>query len=174
MRRGRNGGKWMAKVILLCGRLCCGKSTYAAKLCREGRAVTLSVDEVMLALFGPYAGERHDLYAARTEGFLLEKSLELVRAGVDVVLDWGPWQKEKRTAIRDFYVSRGIPFELHALEVDDATWRARIETRNRDVAHGACDAYPVDENLLAKFASRYEPPDPSEVDVWVTDAEKQA
>lgn len=164
----------MAKVILLCGRLCCGKSTYAEKLCHEGRAVTLSVDEVMLALFGPYAGERHDLYAARTEKLLLEKSLELVRAGVDVVLDWGPWQRAKRTAIRDFYVSRGIPFELHALEVDDATWRTRIETRNRAVARGACGAYPVDENLLAKFASRYEPPDPSEVDVWVTDAEKRA
>ena len=164
----------MAKVILLCGRLCCGKSTYAAKLCREGRAVTLSVDEVMLALFGPYTGERHDLYAARTEKFLLEKSLELVRAGVDVVLDWGPWQREKRTAIRDFYVSRGIPFELHALEVDDATWRARIETRNRAVARGECDAYPVDENLLAKFASRYEPPDPSEVDVWVTNPAERA
>ena len=164
----------MAKVILLCGRLCCGKSTYAAKLCREGRAVTLSVDAVMLALFGPYVGERHDLYAARTEKFLLEKSLELVRAGVDVVLDWGPWQKEKRTAIRGFYAARGIPFELHALEVDDATWRARIETRNRAVARGECDAYPVDENLLAKFASRYEPPDPSEVDVWVPDTEERA
>ncbi len=164
----------MAKVILLCGKLCCGKSTYASAICREHRAVTLSIDELMLALFGPYTGERHDLYAARAEAFLLGKSVELVQAGLDVVLDWGPWQKEKRAEIRAFYAGRGIPFELHYLKIDDATWRARIETRNRAVARGKCGAYPVDGNLLTKFESRYEPPDPTEVDVWVPCKEEQA
>ena len=44
----------MAKVILICGKICSGKSTYAQQLRRENRAVVLSIDEVMLAFFGQH------------------------------------------------------------------------------------------------------------------------
>ena len=47
----------MAKVILTCGKLGCGKTTYAKRLCAERGAVLLSADELMLALFGQDAGE---------------------------------------------------------------------------------------------------------------------
>ncbi len=52
----------MAKVFLICGKICCGKSTYAKRLQAENNAVLLSVDEIMLAVFGLYAGEKHDEY----------------------------------------------------------------------------------------------------------------
>ena len=39
----------MPKVIMICGKLCSGKSTYAKKLQQEGKAVVLSIDEIMLA-----------------------------------------------------------------------------------------------------------------------------
>ena len=41
----------MAEVIMMCGRICSGKSTYAKRLSREKNAVILSVDEITLALF---------------------------------------------------------------------------------------------------------------------------
>ena len=47
----------MAKIYLMCGKLCSGKSTRAEQLRREHRAVLLSVDEITLALFGQDAGE---------------------------------------------------------------------------------------------------------------------
>ena len=53
----------MAKVILLCGKLCCGKTTYAEHLRAQNKAVLLSIDEVMLTIFGQYTGDRHDEYA---------------------------------------------------------------------------------------------------------------
>ena len=34
---------------MICGKLCSGKSTYAKKLQQEGKAVVLSIDEIMLA-----------------------------------------------------------------------------------------------------------------------------
>ena len=74
----------MAKVILICGKICSGKTTYAKKLCRKTGAVLLSVDEIMLSMFGMYAGEMHDEYARRTREYLLEKSTELIGAGIDV------------------------------------------------------------------------------------------
>ncbi len=82
----------MAKVILICGRICCGKSTYAQRL-RLGRkgAAVLSIDEIMLAMFGQHVGEKHDYYGERTENYLLKKSLELLESGIDVILDWGFW-----------------------------------------------------------------------------------
>ena len=40
----------MAKVLLICGKICCGKSTYAKKLKEENNAVILSVDEIMLSI----------------------------------------------------------------------------------------------------------------------------
>lgn len=51
----------MAKVFLICGKICSGKSTYAEQLrVKNKTAILLSVDEIMLSIFGQYIGERHD------------------------------------------------------------------------------------------------------------------
>ena len=157
----------MATVYLICGKLCCGKSTYAKQLQAEQRAVILSVDEIMLAVFGLYAGERHDEYAANVRAYLFEKSLELLGAGVSVVLDWGFWSKAARDEAKAFYRSRNIECELHYLDIGDAVWQARIDQRNRAVLAGKTTAYIVDSALAAKFEAKFEPPAGEEVDVWV-------
>ena len=158
----------MAKVILICGKLCSGKSTYAEKLRAESPAVLLSIDEIMLALFGLYAGEKHDEYAERTKQLLYEKSVEIVEAGMDVILDWGFWRRDERAAAKAFYGLRNIPCELRYLDVCDDVWKERIEKRNLAISAGRVIAYPVDEHLAAKFASRFEAPDKQEIDVWGT------
>ena len=71
----------MAKLILICGKLCSGKTTYAKTL----PAVTLSVDELMLSLLDPFLGEMHEVYTARAKDYLLRKAEELLENGVDVV-----------------------------------------------------------------------------------------
>lgn len=157
----------MANVILICGKLCCGKTTYAEHLRRETGAVLLSVDEIMLALLGLYAGELHDEYAKRTKQYLLEKSVELAETGHDVLLDWGFWTKAERQSAKQFYASRGIPCELHCIRISEELWKERLEKRNRAVSAGKTTAYFVDDTLAAKFLYRYEPPAPDEVDVWV-------
>ena len=90
----------MAKVFLICVRICCGKTTYAQKLCKENNAVLLSVDEITLALFCLHGGDKHDEYVERTQNYLFKKSLELVEAGINVILDWGFWLKEERDYAR--------------------------------------------------------------------------
>lgn len=157
----------MARVYLICGKIGCGKSTYAKRLREERGGVILSVDEIMLAVFGLYAGERHDEYAAKARGYLLEKSLELIGAGVSVILDWGFWTRAGRAEAKAFYESRGIACESHYLDVPDGVWRARIDKRNRAVAAGETTAYLVDEALAGKFAASFEPPAREEIDVWV-------
>ena len=158
----------MAAVYLICGKLCCGKSTYAKQLKETHRAVVLSADEIMLAVFGLYAGERHDEYAANVRAYLFEKSLELIQADVSVILDWGFWTKAARCEAKAFYQSRGIECELHYLDINDEVWQARINQRNQSVLAGRTTAYIVDGALAAKFEARFEPPDRDEADVWVS------
>lgn len=157
----------MARVILICGGLCCGKTTYAERLRGEGRAVILSVDELMLSMFGPDAGADHDKYAARAQSYLFALAESVLEAGVDVILDWGFWTRRSREAAREYFGARGIPCELHYIDIGEAEWRARIAKRNGDVERGDVRAYFVDDGLAAKFRSRFEPPEDGEIDVRV-------
>lgn len=159
----------MPKVIMICGKLCSGKTTYASRLCRQQKAVLLSVDELMLTLFGQHCGEKHDEYAARTKDYLFSKSLELIESGIDVVLDWGPWTKAGREDVKAYYRARGIACECHYIDVSDEIWHARLQKRNEAILAGETLAYYVDGNLAAKFAARFEQPSREEIDVWVTE-----
>lgn len=159
----------MAKVTIMCGKICSGKSTYAARLRVQNRAVLLSIDEIMLAMFGQYVGDKHDEYVERTEKYLFDKSVEIVESGINVVLDWGVWTKAERTYAKEFYKARNIECELHYIDVSDETWRARIDKRNRLISAGEINAYFVDDNLAAKFGAIFEKPGTDEIDVWVNE-----
>lgn len=155
----------MAKVFLICGKICCGKTTYAQKLCKEKNAVLLSVDEITLALFGQHCGDKHDEYVERTEKYLLNKSLELIENNINVVLDWGFWTKAERESAKGFYKSRNIECELHYIDISDKTWKYRLNKRNSAVLANETSAYYIDDNLAAKFASIFEVPSEDEIDI---------
>lgn len=157
----------MSKVVLICGKICVGKSTYADKLRAEGNAVLLSVDEIMLAVFGQDAGEKHDAYVRNVQQYIFDKSFEILEAGADVLLDCGFWTKGHRNYAKELYRQRGIPCELHLIDISNEEWRRRIEKRNRAVSAGKVNAYFVDDNLLNKCKEGYEEPSKDEVDVWV-------
>ena len=67
----------MSKVIMTCGPVCCGKSTYAGSIRDRGNAVILSVDDITLTMFPDGSGDMHDTYAMRAEKYLLELSLQI-------------------------------------------------------------------------------------------------
>ena len=152
----------MSKVIMTCGMVCCGKSTYAKKIQAEQNAVILSIDDITLTLFPEGSGELHDTYALRAEQYLLNLSIQILHAGTDVILDWGLWTRAMRNRIRQFYASHeGIQTELHYLRISPGEWKRRIEKRN---ASGEA-AYYVDEGLLNKSKALFEEPSAEEVDV---------
>jgi len=156
----------MNKVILLCGKICSGKSTYAEKIIREQKAVLLSCDELMLSVFDPLLGDKHDIISDRVQKYLYQKSLDIIAAGANVLLDWGYWQKSRRDAARAFYREKGIPFEFHYIDVSHEDWQKNIAERNRAIEEGRSDAYFIDAGLAAKFESLFEAPEKDEMDVW--------
>ena len=158
----------MAKVIMTCGKICTGKTTYAQRIREEYKGVILSVDEITLALFGQYAGDEHDTYVVRAEKYLFEKSLEIIGTGINVILDWGFWTASERAEAREFYKKHGIQCELHYLDISDELWEKRLKRRNAAVKEGRTSAYYVDKNLAEKFASIFETPSCEEADLWIT------
>ena len=159
-------GKNMTKVILLCGKIASGKSVYAKRICKEEKAVMLSVDELVLSILGNDLGDKHDKITDRIQSYFFQKSVEIVNAGANVLLDWGFWTRERRAAARAFYESRGMVCEFHYIDVPDEVWHRNIDKRNRAVLAGETDAYYVDEGLMKKLESLFEAPKREEMDVW--------
>ena len=148
----------MAKAILICGKICSGKTTYAETLKKREKAVVLSSDELMLSIFDPLLGDRHDEMAGRANSYLLNMAVRLIEAGVNVILDWGFWTKKGREEVSEFFEKRGIETDWRYLAVGDDQWKRNIEKRNAEVLAGRTQAYYVDEGLLRKLESRFEEP----------------
>ncbi|MBE5767945.1 MAG: ATP-binding protein [Clostridiales bacterium] len=156
----------MTRVIMICGKIASGKSVYAEKLCAQENAVMLSVDELVLSVLGNDLGDRHDEITDRIQDYLFRKSAEIVKAGANVLLDWGFWTRERRAAARAFYRAHGIACEFHYIDVPEGVWRRNIAIRNQAVLDGKSDAYFVDDGLMKKLESLFESPSREEIDVW--------
>ena len=147
----------MGKVIMTCGKICCGKSTYARRLQAERNAVILSIDEITLTMFPEGSGEMHDIYARRAEEYLLSLSLQILQAGTDVILDWGLWTRAQRDRLRSFWACHGVDNEIHYLRISKAEWDRRIRNRNGQQTE-ELSSYFVDEGLLRKVETLFEEP----------------
>ena len=163
----------MSRVILLCGKLCSGKTTLAARLKKEENAVILSMDALMLHLFPEPLGSEYGRYAERGKRYLLSLAAELALGGTNVILDWGFWYRRERTETRAFFKEKGIECPLYWLDPPEEEWRLHITERNHrleDRSEDDAGAYFIDEGLLKKCLSNFEPPLPGEADRVLTRA----
>ena len=55
----------MGKVILLCGKICSGKSYYARSIKESLNAVIISPDEITYELLNNEQGEFYDIFSKR-------------------------------------------------------------------------------------------------------------
>lgn len=155
----------MAKAMLICGKLCSGKSWYCRELMDKSPALLLSVDEITERIFNKDLGERHDAVSAKIQAYLFDKAAEAISAGADVILDWGFWTRAGRAEAAEFFRKRKIETQWHYIDVPEEVWQENIVRRNAAVLSGEDDSYYVDEGLLNKFIALFEPPEPGEMDV---------
>ncbi|MBX4262623.1 ATP-binding protein [Clostridium estertheticum] len=156
----------MPKVMLICGKLCSGKTTYAKKLVKENNAILLSCDEIMLTLFGQYCGDSYDEMQEKTMKYLFKKSLDVVAINIDVILDFGFWSKAKREEATEFYRQNGITPEWHYIDVPHEIWLKNVDKRNNAVENAETNDCYVDGNLANKCISMFEEPTSDEIGVW--------
>jgi predicted kinase len=84
-------------MFVMVGLPAAGKTRRARELASAWSALRLTPDEWMIPLFGQEQpeGKRNVL-----EGRLIWLALSALRAGVNVVLDFGVWAKDERSALR--------------------------------------------------------------------------
>ncbi|MCF3963296.1 AAA family ATPase [Streptomyces fuscigenes] len=147
----------MTTLFLMVGLPAAGKTTRAKQLAGSHGALRLTPDEWMIPLFGESeAGGGRDVL----EGRLLWLGLEALRLGLDVVVDFGCWSRDERSAVRSLAEAAGASCELVYLPVDPATQRARVARR---WSAAPDETFPMSEADLAHWRAAFEEPDAAEL-----------
>ena len=147
------------KIILLIGKICCGKSTYAKEL----GGMLISCDQLMQSMFPGGCGEHHDVLAERARKYLLALARQCAEAGVTPVVDFGFWTPALRREALD--ALDGFELDWRYLDVPEDEWMRRIGKRNAAIQAGQADPsdYFVDEGLLNKVNQLFIPPTNAEL-----------
>ena len=146
------------KVIVVCGKICSGKSYYSKKIQDSLKAVIISPDEATYELINNEQGEFYNIFSERLNKYLTKKVGEIASVGANVIFERGLWTKNDRKAIKEYYRNIGIECEIHYVCVDDETWMKNISERNQRIEEGKGGAdFYLDEGLLKKLES---------IDVW--------
>lgn len=137
------------------------------KLKKKKNAVILSTDEVTFYLMDNEQGERYDDFAKRVNEYLMKKAIDIVRAGANVILDWGFWSKEKRINLTNYYKKYNIPVEWHYVDVTQEKWQDLIKKRNELIVSGQEEySFYFDDGLKKKLLDSFSEPSKEEMDIW--------
>ena len=160
-------GNAMGKVIMICGKICSGKSFYAKSLTEHENAVIFSTDEVTYDLTDNAQGENYDAFAKRVNAYLMKMAAEVAAVGCTVILDWGFWTEADRKTASDYFREKDIAVQWHYIDVAPDRWKRNIAQRNERVlrGEGGSDFY-VDDGLLRKVNALFEIPSKEDMDEW--------
>jgi predicted kinase len=145
-------------LFLTVGLPATGKTTAARRLERDHRALRLTKDEWMKALYGE---ENPSSASDVIEGRLVEIALRALELGVDVVIDFGLWGRDERSALRQAAADRGASVEMHYCEVSPVEQRRRLDQRQAREPH---TTWAMSEDELARWTEMMQIPTPGEVD----------
>src|SRR6266536_1914213 len=106
-----------------------GKTTAARLIEAEHHALRLTKDEWMKALFGP---ENPASASDVIEGRLIRLGMRALELGTNVVLDFGLWSRDERSALRQAAADVGASVVMRYFELDPDEQRNRLDQRLTD------------------------------------------
>ena len=146
-----------ATLLLMVGLPGAGKTTRAKELAAARRALRLTPDEWMIPLYG---GTQPDGRRDVLEGLLITVALQTLRLGTGVVLDFGLWGRDERSALRWLARSAGASCQVIYLPVDSDVQRARIAYRQATAPH---QTFPMTEADIGSWRKQFQVPDAAEL-----------
>jgi predicted kinase len=134
-----------------------GKTTRASELAAAHRALRLTPDEWMICL---YDGSQPDGKRDLLEGRLIALALQALRLGTNVVLDFGLWSRDERSALRCLATSVGASCQVIYLPVDTDVQLARIAHRQ---ATAPQTTFPMTRADIDAWRGQFQVPDAAEL-----------
>jgi predicted kinase len=122
---------------LVCGKIASGKSTLTSQLAQAPQTVRISEDSLLAQLYPGQIASLADYVAcaARLRVAIAPLALQLLQAGVSVVLDFPANTPASRAWMREMFQQAGTPHVLHYLDVPDDECKARLRQRNASGLH---------------------------------------
>lgn len=135
-----------------------GKTTAARRIEEEQGALRLTKDEWMKALYG-----RDNPASASDviEGRLIQIGMRALELGIDVVIDYGLWGRDERSALRQAAADIGAAVVIRYFELSPAEQRKRLDRRQAEAPHAT---WPVSDQEVAEWAAKIDIPTPGELD----------
>ena len=145
----------MPTAHLLCGFIGAGKTTFARQLEVKHKAVRFTHDEWMATLFGQDPPEElYGDYYQRIDALIWLTATRVLRAGSDVVLDFGFWSRESRDIARNQLAAQSVRVEFYYIHCPRHIMLERTLARSRRLPE---DSVYVDESAHNQFLSQFEP-----------------
>jgi len=135
-----------------------GKSTEARRLELERNALRLTKDEWVKALYGL---ENPPSASDVIEGRLIGIGLRALELGVNVVLDYGLWGRDERSALRAAAADLDAAVEMRYFELTPAEQRQRLDRRQAEEPH---TTWQMSDEELATWAAIISIPTSGELD----------
>lgn len=145
-------------LFLTVGLPCTGKTTAARSIEIEHNALRLTKDEWVKALYGH---ENPQSAQDVIEGRLVQVGLRVLELGTNVVIDYGLWARDERSALRQAAADRNATVDMHYFELDPAEQRRRLDLRQAEAPH---TTWPMSDEELAEWAAAIDVPTPGELD----------
>ena len=145
-------------LFLAVGLPATGKTSAARRVEIEHDALRLTKDEWMKALYGD---ENPSSASDVIEGRLIRIALRTLELGGNVVIDFGLWGRDERSALRQAAADRGANVEMVYLDVSQTEQRRRLDRRQADEPD---TTWPISEEELAGWSDVIQVPTPGELD----------
>lgn len=145
-------------LFLMVGLPGTGKTTAARAIEVEHRALRLTKDEWVKALYGD---DNPASASDVIEGRLLAIAMRALELGVDVVVDFGLWSRDERSALRRVAADIGAAVEIRYFELTPAEQRTRLDRRWAEAPH---ETWPISERERDDWEAAFEVPTPAELD----------
>lgn len=143
-------------LYLICGKVASGKSTLARSLSAPDTTILLSEDAWLSGLYADELATLSDYVkcSEKLRATLEPHVVELLRAGLSVVLDFPANTAGTRTWMLRVIQEAECRHELHLLDVPDEICKARLRARNASGTH----EFQVSDAQFDRITSHFQPP----------------
>lgn len=135
-----------------------GKTTDARRTEGKNGALRLTKDDWVRALYGL---ENPSFASDVIEGRLVEIGLRALELGINVVIDFGLWGRDERSALRQAAADLGAAVEMRYFDLTPTEQRARLDQRQTEEP---LTTWPMPDEELATWAAIISIPTPGELD----------